>query len=108
MALNAVQQVVNTGLNPSMAAAAAGDEFIPGQNIMLYIFNGSGGSITGTVVTVGTVAGQAITDLPIVVAAGARVLAGPFPYDIFANPADGRADISWSATPSVTWAAVQL
>lgn len=108
MALNATQQIVNSGLNPSMAAAAAGDEFIPGSNVMLYIFNGSGAGITATVVTTPTVVGQAVADLAITVGAGARVLAGPFPQEYFANPADGRADISWSATTSVTWAAVQL
>lgn len=108
MALVAAQQVDVDGLNPSMSAASGGgDEFTPGENIFLYISNASGAGITATVVTPGTVAGQAIGDVAIAVGAGGRVLAGPYAPSIFAA-ADGNADITWSATTSVTFAVCRL
>lgn len=107
MAVIAPQQVDVDGLNPTMTAAAASQEFAPGDRIMLYISNASGGSITATITTPGTVQGQAIGDVPIVVPAGERRIAGPFAFADFAA-ADGLADIGWSATTSVTFAVLKL
>jgi hypothetical protein len=107
MALIAAQQVDVDGLNPTMTAAAASQEFTCGDDIMLYISNADASSKTCTVTTPGTVQGQAVGDVPIVVPAGERRIAGPFPRADFAA-ADGNADIVWSATTAVTFAVIRL
>lgn len=108
MALVNPQQIDVDGLEVALSAASAGgDEFVPGDNVMLYIVNASAASITATVVIPGTVQGQAIGDVPIVVEAGERRIAGPFPRQHFAGN-DGRTDITWSATASITFAVLKL
>lgn len=108
MALVNPQQIDVDGLEIALSAASAGgDEFIPGDDVMLYIVNASAGAITATVVTPGTVQGQPIGDVAIVVDAGERRIAGPFPRQHFAGP-DGRADLTWSAPASVTFAVLKL
>jgi hypothetical protein len=107
MAVIAPQQLVVTGLNPTMGAADNADEFTPGDDVILYINNGSGASITCTVVTPGTVQGQAVGDVPIVVPAGERRFAGPFSKKDF-GAADGKCDLDWSATTTVTRAILKI
>lgn len=109
MATVAAQQVQLAGTTPAFAAASAGgDSFVPDDDVILYVKNGSAGSINVTIVTPGTVVGQAIGDVVVAVpAAGERVI-GPFPPSHFADSADGLADITWSASASVTFAVLKV
>lgn len=107
MATVATQQISLAGLAATYSAASAGgDEFTPGDGVFLHVKNGSGGAVTVTVVTPGTVVGQAIADVANSVAAGGEEFLGPFPAQHFAG-ADGKADITWSATTSVTFAVLK-
>ena len=69
---------------------------------LLAVINGSGGSITVTLVGgVGyAVDSQTPTNRTVAVAAGHTALIGPFPESIY-NDSSGNVNISWSATTSV-------
>lgn len=91
-----------------MHAAAAGDSFDNDGRTLLYIDNASGGSVTLTLDDPNTPVPEgssAVNDAVITIAAGAKRFAGPFKTSRF-NDADGRVQMTWSATASVTWAAV--
>lgn len=107
MTTRATERVAITGLAPTYNAAAAGDKFHPGDHTFLHIKNGSGGSVTATITTPGTVGGNAVADPGLTVAAGADEMFGPFPRSVYAG-SDGLAAIAWSATASVTWAVVEV
>jgi hypothetical protein len=109
MATVATQQVTRAGLAPAYAAASAGgDSFRPGPTTFLHVKNASAGAVTATVVTPGKTAGLDIADLAVAVPAGGEVMVGPLPGELFNDPADGLADITWSAAASVTFAAVSV
>jgi hypothetical protein len=108
MATLATQSITRAGAAVTpVAAAGGGDKFTPGPNTYLRLVNGSGSSITATVVTQGTdpATGNAIADNPIVIAAGATREAGPWPYPAYAAPADGLAVITYSDVTTLTVAA---
>lgn len=108
MATITADAIALAGTEPTYNAAdAAGDKFTPTDRTFLHVKNGSAGSITATVTTVGTVLGQAIEDVAVAVPAGEERLIGPFPRNHFAG-ADGLADVAWSATASVTFAVVRI
>lgn len=101
MATLAPQAVLVTGLNVSLAAASAGgDACNPDDLVLLYVNNASGGSINVTVVTPGTVYGQAVPDVVVAVPAGAfRIIDLPAPL---ADPITGLVSWTYSAVTSVT------
>lgn len=106
MAVLAVQQSKITGTAVTFAAAAAGgDSFLPGAHVALHVRNGDVSAKTVTVVVPGTRYDQANPDIPVVVAAGAHTVIGPFPADL-ADPSDGQVDVLYSAVTSVTVALV--
>jgi len=108
MATLTSQQIVAGGLAPTYAAAAGGgDRFTPGDNVILHVKNGGGSGITVTVVTPGTVVGQAIGDVTNSIGAGGDEFMGPFPAQHFAA-ADGLADITYSGVTSVTVAVLKV
>ncbi len=82
---------------------------MPSKDTTLRIRNGGGSPITATVATPGEAfTGAAIADTAIVVAAGAEVTAGPFPYQHYRDPRDGLAAITYSGVTSVTIAVLEL
>lgn len=89
------------------AAAAGGDKVPPGADVVLHVKNGDASAHTVTVVTPGTVAGQAIGDVAVSVPAGGERFIGPLTPRVFAG-SDGKVDLTWSATTSMTFAAIQL
>ncbi len=98
------------GVAPSYAAAAAGgDTFLPTNNTFLHVKNASGSAITVTIVTPGSVQGQAVADTAVSVPAttGERLI-GPMRADLYARTSDGRADITYSAATSVTIGVFEL
>jgi hypothetical protein len=97
------------GTNPAFAAAAGGgDKVAPNDRGYLHYKNGSGSTITVTVVVPGnTRYGQANPDVAVAIPAGADRLIGPFPADL-ADPTDGLVAITYSGVTSLTVAAITL
>ncbi len=89
----------------AVAAAGGGDTAPVGPGRFLYVNNGSGGSITVTVATPGTVSGLAIADTAVAVAAGDI---GLIPLANVHRGANGRAAITYSDVTSLTVAAFEL
>lgn len=108
MALLATQEIDLDGLGAAYSAAAGGgDTFNPDEDTFIHVKNGSGASITVTVVTPGTAAGglaigDSVTSVP---AAGDRFI-GPFPREHFGK-SDGIADITYSGVTSLTLAVLK-
>lgn len=103
------QQVTQAGLTPAfVAAGAGGDEFYPGDDTYLEVINGGGAPINVTVVTPKTHRGKAIADDVVAVPAGGRKKLGPYPAEDYANSADGKADVTYSATAAVTVGCFEL
>ena len=109
MALLTYQQIGISGASVSYAAATAtvGDAVTPDDRGFMHIRNGSGSSITATLVVPGSQYGQARPDVPVTVPAGADRFIGPLISD-YADPADGQVDVICSAVTSVTVAAVRV
>lgn len=108
MALLTPTQAKITGTVATKAAAdAAGETFLPGDHA-LVILNGSGSSITASVVVPGnTKYGQAQPDVAVTIAAGVETVIGPFPDDL-ADPADGLVHVTYSSVATVTRRLVRI
>lgn len=104
MATLTTQAISRAGIVPTYAAAAGGgDKFTPSRDTYIHAKNGSGGSITVTIVTPkNTSYGAAIADIAVAIAAGAEKVIGPFPYEHFADTDDGLGDITYSGVTSLT------
>jgi hypothetical protein len=107
MATLAIQNIDQDGLEATYAAATAsgGDKVIPGAGSFVHVVNGSGADITVTLVTPGTVEGLSVDDQEVVVTAGeSRFIAVS---NLYRNPSDGLATITYSAATSVTVASLR-
>lgn len=87
------------------AAAAGGDTAPIGPNLVLYVNNGAGSSVTVTLTTPGTQKGVAIADVTMTVAASKHAL---IPLGAIFRDTTGRASISYSSATSVTVAVLQF
>lgn len=105
-----VYVLTRTGLSTAAgsftAAVADGHKFINDGNVNIVLANSSGSSVTVTLQTPGTVDGNAIANLAITLAAGARLVAGSFPRSVY-NQSDGRVYVDYSATSGVTIMAIR-
>jgi hypothetical protein len=102
-----IQVISLSGLEPAYdPAAGGGDKVRPGEHVFLHVKNADDASHTVTIVTPGTVKGQAIADLAVAVPAGEDRMI-PVPADLFRNPVDGLASITYDAVTDVTVAAIQ-
>lgn len=102
MATLTSQQVSVLGTTLTQTAAGAGgDKFTAGTTLIYR--NGSGGSITVTVVVPGnTKYGIAAPDYTFAIAAGAMAAIGPLPFDL-ADPADSYLiSVTYSGVTSLT------
>lgn len=108
MALLATQSITRAGVLPTYSAASANDTFAPGKDVFLHVKNGGGSSCNVTITTPGSVAGEPIADRVVAVPNGSERMIGPFPYEHFADPADGLADVAFSFLTSVTVAVLSL
>lgn len=108
MATLATQVVPHTGLVPATfgAAAAGGDKCATGSGVVLVVDNADSGPHTVTLATPGTVDGLAVTDRAVVVAAG-DVAYIPV-LDLYKDPSDGLAHITYDAVTSVTVAVLRV
>lgn len=96
-----VQTVVRAGVTPTDNAVASSDEFANDGHTILIVTNGSGGSLTVTITTPGTVDGLAVADRTVSIANGAKKAIGPFTKSLY-NDSDGNVTVGYSATTSVT------
>lgn len=89
------------------AASAGGDRIAPGPNVYLVVKNGSAASINVTLDATGVAFNsQAIPDTVVAVPAGAEKLI-PI-VRAYASSVDGLAGITYSATATVTVAAIAV
>lgn len=103
------QKIVGTGLAPSMTAPTVDGDVIDSGAVAVMVTNGSGGSINVTAQTPQTVAGLAVAEQVVAVAAGATKLIGPFPKGTYGRPSgadEGRVYIDYSSQASITRAVV--
>jgi hypothetical protein len=110
MAVLNVQDIKRSGLDPAyVACAGGGDQFLPSEDTILHVKNGSGGALTVTVVTPGVAAPDVpIADTQVSVPAGDDRFIGPFPAHLYQDPADNLADITYSGVTSLTIAALRV
>lgn len=108
MALIATQQVTSAGLAPTFAAAASGDTVIPDDRTVLRVNNGSGSPITVTLTAVTACSQGSLHNRAVTVAAGAIEDIPTGPAAQFADQTTGVAAITYSATATVTRAAVRV
>jgi hypothetical protein len=93
-------------LATSTPTATDGDTCQTGSGIFYYVNNTSASSVTVTLATPGTVDGLAVADRTVTVAASATTLI-PL-IALYRNPANGRALVTCSPTPSVKVAVVAV
>jgi hypothetical protein len=109
MATLATQQIAQTGLAPTYAAAAGGgDKFTPGDNVFLHVKNTNGATRTVTVDS--KVLSNFGTDVNLAVVIPATtgdMMIGPLTAQRFMG-SDGFGDISYDAVTGVTIAVVRL
>ncbi|WKV74224.1 hypothetical protein AW27_023570 [Streptomyces sp. PCS3-D2] len=106
LSLHALPVDGGASLTDNLTAAEAGGDTAPtGTGRFLVVANGSGGSITATLATPGTVSGLDIDDAAVVVAAGKTSI---IPLSRAFAGANGRAAITYSAVTSLTVGAFEL
>ncbi|MEV1013777.1 MULTISPECIES: hypothetical protein [unclassified Micromonospora] len=89
------------GVNLALAAAASGDTAKCGSGYSLLVNNGSGSSITLTIAVPGnTTYGVAAPDKAFTIPAG-QLWSIPL-LDVYRDPADRLAHLTWSSTTTVT------
>jgi hypothetical protein len=97
------------GAVPTAHAAAAGDSFSNNGKVLIRVINGDVAAKTVTFDDPGSTSPTGASafnpDVAVTVNAGTDKVIGPFPTARF-NDANGRVQMSWSATTSVTWEAV--
>lgn len=107
MAALTTQRISITGLAATYAAAGgSGDTIEAADNVFLHVKNGSGASINVTVAVPGTEYGVNRADPVIAVGAGADTFI-QIPREI-ADSSDHRVHVTYSATTTVTVAALGL
>lgn len=107
MATLQTQVVPHTGLSATYpAASGGGDKCATGSGVFLHVKNGDSGTHTVTLATPGTDDGLAIADRTVTVAAaGAQFIPVP---DLYKDPSDGLAHITYDAVTSVTVAVLRV
>jgi len=109
MATLSSQEVGLSSMTPSYAAAGASDKFTPSDRTFLHFKNTNAAARTVTIVSTSTKRGLAVADVTVPLdATTGDEMVGPFPYEDFANSADGLADIQYSASAGVTVAVLRL
>jgi len=106
------EQIVNlAGIGPTFTAAAGGgDTFDPDADTFIVVKNGGGASITVTVPTprVDPATGLAEADVSVSVPNAGERWIGPFPFEVYADPATGLGSIGYSGVTSVTTAVIKV
>lgn len=97
----------HTGLNLALGNAAASDTAQCGPGYTLLVNNASGGEVDVTIAVAGNTSyGVAAPDKVVAVPAG-QLWAIPL-LEVYRDPSDRMAHISWESTTSVTRAVIKL
>lgn len=101
MATLSTQSIDQDGHAPTYAAAAVGgDKVVPGAGSFIHVKNGDSTPTDVILVTPGTVSSLPVGDQTVTVPNGAeRMIAVA---DIYRNPSDGLASITYSKVASLT------
>lgn len=107
MALLTKQVPAITGTVLTLGAATAGGDtvLVDSPGVFLEVDNADASPKTVTLVVPGTLYGQPIADVPVVVANGTRQIIGPIPLAF--GDASGIVSITYSAVTSLTIAAIK-
>lgn len=97
----AVQQISRSPLTPAYAAANVDGHSLPNTGREFFHVKTGGTGTTVTVVTPGTVDGQAVADKDYVIGTSAERMIGPFPREVYNQP-DGSVHINFSSVATVT------
>jgi len=89
-------------LDLTFGAPTVDGDSVPAGRVYLLVRNLSGVTVTVTVLTTAVASGLNVEDLAVPVEAGDTSLVGPLPASLFAQEADGRAYVNYSAIASVT------
>ncbi|MFF7991770.1 hypothetical protein ACFZDG_18495 [Kitasatospora xanthocidica] len=110
MATLPTQVISLAGLSPAYSAAAGGGDKVAmsGDRTFLHVKNGGGAPVAVTLTATGAVRGQTVTSPTVSVPASGERMIGPLTADLLAGASDGLAAIAYSATTSVTVAAVRI
>lgn len=109
MATLAAQAIITAGITPTYSAAAAGTKLVCGDRAFLHVKNASASPVTVTITGTGSVGGQLATDLIVTVpATSGDKMIGPINASAFAGATDGLASVTYSATTTVTVAALRI
>lgn len=106
MALLTQQSLAVTGTTATYSAVSASDSVTPDSGQLLHVKNGSGASVTVTVVIPGTTWGQANPDIAVTVGAGADKFIPLYPAQ--ADASTGLITVTYSATTSITAALLKV
>ena len=104
------QDVVAGGLEATFTNATGDDQEFDndtGQRTFIWVKNADGSDHDVTIITPGTIDGNAVADLTVTVTAGEERLIGPFPAGVY-NQADNTVQIDYSATTGMSCAVITL
>jgi hypothetical protein len=110
MALVAAQQTSTDGLiaaTYNAATTGGGDTVVPGVGKFIHVKNGSGGSLTVTLVTPETRDGNAVADKTVALTTGQEAFIAIPDNSTYKSATTGLVTITWSTVSSVTFAFVQ-
>jgi hypothetical protein len=115
MATLTAQQITQAGVKPTYTAAdAAGDLLVNTGIQYFHIKNGSGVSVTASVVPVVTTYTNPLLGIlvketaTLILAAGEEGFLGPFEVDAFNNSTTGTIELEYTAVTTVTVAALYI
>jgi hypothetical protein len=108
MANYTVQSVGQSGLNPNYVAVSASDTFDNDGRTMLHVKNGGGSAVTVTVNAEKPCNQGFLHNVVVSVPAGAERMIGPFDKAFYVNESTGKATVTYSATATVTVAAIKF
>lgn len=112
IALSTTQDINTASIAPTYQSGLTNTDTYTFPNdgrTFLHIKKSGAGICTVTVVTPGTYRGQGIADLTYTVPASTGdKLAGPFPPDLYNDPATGLVTISFSETTGLTAAVLRV
>lgn len=108
MANLVAQSIDADGLAAVYTAVTAADDFPTDNRTFLHFKNTSGASVTVTVETTQTVNDLAVADRTLVLPAGSEAFIGPFNPTTFRRSDTGKGRLTYSATASVSVAALLI
>lgn len=105
------QVITVAGVGPAYSAAAGGgDTFDPDQDTFIHVKNGHTSPQTVTIVTprVDPSTGQAEADIAVSVPNAGERMIGPFPFEVYADPATGLGSLTYSGVVALTLAVLKV